>query len=132
MAATHWLGWPSDWPDTALLALLTLLVGLISSNYYIKSLASETSGDTDEHLDPGCVVIDEWAGMLITLCGASHLSAKEVIAAFVLFRLFDILKPPPVSTAEKFPGAWGVMFDDVVAGFLALGVLSILLNLSLF
>jgi len=45
-----------------------------------------------------------------------------VALAFVLFRVFDILKPPPVSTAEDLPGAAGVVADDVMAGVLA-GVL---------
>ena len=42
-----------------------------------------------------------------------------LITAFVLFRIFDILKPPPVSTAEDLPGAAGVIADDIMAGVLA-------------
>ena len=41
------------------------------------------------------------------------------VAAFLLFRAFDILKPPPVSTAERLPGALGVMADDLVAGLIS-------------
>ena len=69
--------------------------------------------------DPGWIVIDEFAGQWIALLGLRHLSLPGVIAAFVLFRLFDILKPGPVGWADRRSGAFGVMADDVIAGALA-------------
>lgn len=73
--------------------------------------------------DPQFVVIDEWVGLLIPLALTSPAEPGQVAAAFVLFRFFDIVKPPPVSTAERLPGAWGVIADDVVAGIGAAAVL---------
>ncbi|MDE2199907.1 MAG: phosphatidylglycerophosphatase A [Rhodospirillales bacterium] len=73
--------------------------------------------------DPGWVVIDEAAGMWITLLGLSHASPLGLLAAFALFRLLDILKPGPVGWADRQPGAAGIMGDDVIAGALAAGIL---------
>lgn len=66
--------------------------------------------------DPKQVVIDEVAGQWITIAGAATLNWKSWLAAFVLFRLFDIWKPAPVRQLERLPGGWGVMADDVMAG----------------
>ena len=68
--------------------------------------------------DPSYIVIDEWAGMLIALLGVPHTNLLAVGCAFVLFRLFDVIKPGPVRWAETLPGAYGVMCDDIVAGAL--------------
>ena len=68
--------------------------------------------------DPGRVVIDEIVGMLVTLAFVP-LSIVTVWAGFLLFRVFDILKPPPVGYFERFRSGWGVMNDDVAAGVLA-------------
>lgn len=66
--------------------------------------------------DPQIVVIDEVAGVLITLA-ASPLSWQGLAIGFVAFRVFDQLKPWPANVAEKrLPRGWGVMFDDVFAG----------------
>jgi phosphatidylglycerophosphatase A len=72
--------------------------------------------------DPGWVVIDEFAGQWIALLGVVSLSWEGVVAAFVLFRFFDIAKPWLIDRAQGLPGAWGVMADDVLAGAVA-GVL---------
>ncbi|HEX2965550.1 MAG TPA: phosphatidylglycerophosphatase A [Syntrophorhabdaceae bacterium] len=68
--------------------------------------------------DPKYIVIDELAGMCVALAGHSA-SLKNIIIAFVLFRLFDILKPVPIRTAERLRGGYGVMADDVIAGIFA-------------
>jgi phosphatidylglycerophosphatase A len=66
--------------------------------------------------DPQIVVIDEVAGVLITLA-ASPLSWQGLAIGFIAFRVFDQLKPWPANVAEKrLPRGWGVMFDDVFAG----------------
>lgn len=65
--------------------------------------------------DPGPVVIDEVAGMLLTLLWLP-LSIGGVVAGFLLFRVFDIVKPFPARRLEQLPAGWGVMLDDVVAG----------------
>lgn len=69
--------------------------------------------------DNSMIVIDEVAGIMIALLG-STLSPLSIIAAFALFRFFDILKPWPISWLDgNVKGAWGVMLDDVAAGKLA-------------
>ena len=73
--------------------------------------------------DPQIVVIDEVVGQWITLAGASTLNAKSWIAAFALFRLFDIWKPPPVRQLERIPGGAGIVLDDAMAGIYAALVL---------
>ena len=73
--------------------------------------------------DPSECVIDELAGQWLACAGISlgfgPGSAPEFALAFLLFRLFDILKPWPISAAEKLPGGMGVMADDMLAGLAA-------------
>jgi len=66
--------------------------------------------------DPGLVVIDEVVGQWITLAGAATLNWKSWLAAFLLFRAFDIFKPPPVRQLEALPGGTGIVMDDCMAG----------------
>ena len=68
--------------------------------------------------DPGTVVIDEVAGMLLTLLWLP-VSWVGVLAGFFAFRIFDIVKPFPARAAERLPGGWGIMVDDLVAGVYA-------------
>lgn len=76
--------------------------------------------------DPGWFVADEGAGMLIALAALPAASWTGVLLAFALFRILDIAKPWPVSWADRQPGAWGVMLDDILAGVLAAAVLLLL------
>ncbi|MFN6999237.1 phosphatidylglycerophosphatase A [Elioraea tepidiphila] len=73
--------------------------------------------------DPQWIVIDEAAGMWVALAGLSAFGWAGVLAAFALFRLFDIAKPGPVGWADRQDGATGVMLDDLIAGALAALVL---------
>ncbi len=69
-----------------------------------------------EDRDARPIVIDEMVGFLVSLLWLP-LSVLTVSLAFVLFRLFDIVKPPPVSIVEKrLQGGWGIIMDDVLAG----------------
>lgn len=68
--------------------------------------------------DPSIVVIDEIVGMWISLF-LIPVGISTVVTAFVLFRLFDILKPPPANRIEGLPRGWGIMLDDVIAGVYA-------------
>ncbi|RMG66489.1 MAG: phosphatidylglycerophosphatase A [Calditrichaeota bacterium] len=69
--------------------------------------------------DPSIVVIDEVVGMWVALLGVAW-NWKLFALAFVLFRLFDVVKPPPVRQLESLHGGLGIMLDDVMAGFYAL------------
>jgi phosphatidylglycerophosphatase A len=66
--------------------------------------------------DPGLVVVDEVLGQWVTLLGASSFKAGTFVAAFLLFRLFDIWKPWPVRQLEQLPRGYGVVADDLAAG----------------
>jgi phosphatidylglycerophosphatase A len=79
--------------------------------------------ETGEQGDPGWIVIDEFAGQWIAMLGLGRISLFGVIAAFVLFRCFDIIKPGPVGWADRKDGAVGVMADDVVAGLITASLL---------
>jgi phosphatidylglycerophosphatase A len=69
--------------------------------------------------DPGCVVLDEIAGLAITFFLVPMTSITVVVLGFLLFRLFDIAKPPPARQLERLPGGLGVMADDWAAGVYA-------------
>lgn len=78
-------------------------------------LAQDKAQDVAQ--DPGWIVVDEAAGMLLALAALpAGAGWVWVAAAFALFRAFDILKPWPVSWADGLPGATGVILDDLVAG----------------
>ena len=80
--------------------------------------------------DPQHVVIDEVAGQLVTLIGCPILW-KPLLVGFILFRGFDILKPPPIRSLEKLPEGMGVVVDDLGAGVYGLTVLQLLLHFRL-
>ena len=78
--------------------------------------------------DPGCVVIDEYVGMLVTFLGIQFTWVSAILGFFI-FRFFDILKPFPIRTLErKLPGGAGVVLDDVLAGVFSNIVLRIVLH----
>jgi len=66
--------------------------------------------------DPQQVVMDEVAGVLVTLAFLPDPSPLEVGFGFLLFRVFDILKPPPARWLERLPAGWGILLDDIAAG----------------
>jgi phosphatidylglycerophosphatase A len=74
--------------------------------------------------DPQLVVVDEVAGMLVTMIPMHVLSWKAVIVGFALFRFFDILKPWPIRRFENLPSGWGIVLDDVVAGVFGAAIMA--------
>jgi phosphatidylglycerophosphatase A len=66
--------------------------------------------------DPQVVVVDEVAGMLVTMLPMADVSWRAILYGFLLFRLFDVAKPWPTRRFEALPGGWGIVMDDVVAG----------------
>jgi phosphatidylglycerophosphatase A len=108
-------------PAVIALALIATLIGIPAATQVARSLGKK---------DPQFVVIDEVAGQLITLI-AVPVTWKTFLAGFILFRVFDIVKPPPVRQLEKLPGGTGIVLDDVAAGLYALAVMQILLRSGL-
>ncbi len=85
-------------------------------------LCGKTASDLKVH-DHGGIVWDEFVGMWIALALIPD-NIYGVLMAFALFRLFDVVKPWPISWIDRrTPGGLGIMVDDVVAGFMALGCL---------
>lgn len=74
--------------------------------------------------DARMIVIDETCGMMLTMFLVPY-NFWIMILGFLLFRLFDILKPPPAKSIEKFSGAFGIMFDDIIAAIYANFILQI-------
>jgi phosphatidylglycerophosphatase A len=103
------------------LAVLVTLVGIPAATRVARGHGAK---------DPQFVVIDEVAGQLVTLI-AVPLAWKSFLAAFILFRAFDIVKPPPVRQLEALPEGAGIVLDDVAAGFYALAVVHLLLHFGL-
>jgi len=68
--------------------------------------------------DPGLVVADEIAGMMVTMI-AIPLTFKSVLLGFLLFRVMDVVKPPPARRFERFKGGVGIVADDLMAGLYA-------------
>ncbi len=74
--------------------------------------------------DSGRIVIDEVAGYLVTMALVDRSDAWTLGIGFVVFRAFDMIKPPPVRMIdEKMPGGWGVVLDDVAAGVMGAAVM---------
>ena len=97
--------------SAAIIAVLLIIAVAI----WISNVAERTL----ELKDPGCIVIDEIAGMVVTLIGLPFNLTTATIG-FILFRILDILKPFPIRILDKrLPGGLGIVADDVVAGIFA-------------
>jgi phosphatidylglycerophosphatase A len=97
-------------------AVVVTLVGVWSATQVVRATGLN---------DPQIVCIDEAAGVLVTLVAAPY-NWKGVLAAVVLFRIFDQFKPWPARRAEKLAEGWGVVMDDVVAGLWGAAVVLVL------
>lgn len=110
---------PQFQPAAAItLALAAVLLGIPAATRMATAYGAK---------DPQFVVIDEVAGQLITLI-AAPISWKSLLLAFILFRGFDILKPPPIRQLERLPQGTGIVLDDVAAGLFALAVMQVILH----
>jgi len=86
--------------------LVIIILGFVTSGRVEKIFGEK---------DPDEIVIDEFAGMLISLYRIPPVMGY-VVAGFLLFRFFDIVKPKPISSLEKLNGSLGIMSDDIIAG----------------
>ena len=121
-----------------IITLLSCIIGI-----WICGRTSDLMGGHD---DPH-IVWDEWAGIWITLLPLSYIgiahgnfwhnisqpfSVAALIMIFILFRFFDIIKPPPIGWADKkVAGGLGIMLDDIIAGIMAAAVWVIIYNIIL-
>lgn len=108
--------WPElEWP--------LLVAGCALAVYTAGREAARVRGT-----DPSAVVVDEAVGMMLTLTVLPWMpSLPQFAAAFLLFRLFDVVKPPPLRMLERLPGGWGIVADDLGAGvYAALALLALL------
>jgi phosphatidylglycerophosphatase A len=112
------------WPWYALALLLAFALGVWACAWIVRNLHSD---------DPGIAVWDEFVGLWLALTPLLFMphSVVWMFAGFTLFRIFDIVKPWPVSWADQqVKGGFGVMLDDVLAGACAALLLSVLLRLA--
>ena len=101
--------------------MLVALIGIPAATRVARGAGKE---------DPQFVVIDEVAGQLVALI-AVPLAWKSFLAGFILFRAFDIVKPPPVRQLEAIPEGAGIVLDDIAAGLYALVVVHLFLHFGL-
>ncbi len=107
------LFWAATLPGVAWLPPLVFVV-LVAAGWWSAGPVARRLGQKD----PGMIVIDEFAGQFLALL---MLPRSWLVwgTGFLLFRLFDIVKPPPARRLERLPGATGIMADDLVAGLYA-------------
>ena len=119
-------------PEIILISVIIIFfISLYSINIFVKNL---------DNKDPKEVVIDEFIGQSIPIClyEIAHEGSKETdqvltfyFIMFILFRIFDIVKPYPVNYYDKnFKNSFGVVMDDVVAGLYVVAVLVLYMVLS--
>jgi phosphatidylglycerophosphatase A len=104
-------------PGVAAAAVASIGVGVWASSIVARDLRTK---------DPQVIVIDEVAGMLVTMVPVAHGSWKSLAIGFLLFRVLDMTKPPPIRWLERLPGGWGIVLDDVAAGVVGAAVLAAL------
>lgn len=96
--------WTTGWP--------LLLVTLVATWPGVWASTVAAGGSKD----PQFIVVDEVLGQWLTLAGAATLNWRAFLIGFVLFRIFDIVKPWPVRRFEALPQGWGIVADDLMAG----------------
>ncbi len=116
--AMSWLSAPIQW---------SLLAAMFVVGCFVCHSVAESLKDSD----PGVIVWDEIVGFCLTMA-MIPLSIETVVVGFVLFRIFDIFKPWPISWVEKrFSGGFGIMIDDALAGIAGNGCLQALFYMNM-
>ncbi len=114
VAVLVWYFWLSqlNWILLLVIIILLSIIGI-----FVSTQMERLTGK----IDPGYIIIDEVAGQWIALI-LVPVEPLTAGIAFVLFRIFDIIKPWPVGKSQDLPGGWGIMADDILAGLFALGL----------
>ena len=121
-------------PHLSFVSGMLFLLFIFSFSYYTISVTLKKTDDKD----PQFIVIDEVIGMWIALLPVSHFKLldnltvshiKYILLTFILFRLFDIMKPSIIYRSQLVPGPLGILLDDMIAGIVTclilLGIMSI-------
>lgn len=124
ITAIAWFIISSNSEMPVLWQLVIFILLIVSGIYCSGKIANQ------KDKDPAYVVIDEAAGMWITLIFFFP-SYQNLLAGFILFRFFDIVKPLGIRKMERFKNGWGIMMDDIVAGLYSKIVLQIIVMLKL-
>lgn len=111
---------PMNIPVYLAVTIAITIAGIIASDH-VESVLDKK--------DPGCIVIDEVAGYMVAMAFIPP-TIGYVIAAFLIFRAFDVIKPPPIDGLQKYKGGLGVMLDDLAAGLATNIVIQIWILLS--
>jgi phosphatidylglycerophosphatase A len=116
---------PGTWGSLAGLVLCALVhrhpflhLGLFAILFSAGVISSGIVERLEGGKDPSHVVIDEFACVFVVYFLVPF-TLPYIVAGFVLYRLFDILKPPPARQVERLPGGWGIMLDDLFAALYA-------------
>jgi len=122
-AASRFAAWLGDGPSLVVAAEVAFVVALVAACVPLCTAAARRLGDHD----PGPVVIDEAIALPLALVPVppADRGLTALVAAFALFRLFDILKPPPVRQAERLPAGLGIVADDQAAALLTAACLAL-------
>ncbi len=104
---------------------LSVYISIIIVLFVVGVLSSDVMEDIYDIKDPSFVVIDEVVGMLISMIAIPY-SPTAAILGFLLFRIVDISKIPPLNFLERFPGGFGIMIDDAVGGLMVNIILQVL------
>ncbi|MBT8046353.1 MAG: phosphatidylglycerophosphatase A [Pontiella sp.] len=113
------VGLPLAWgvmqvPNIAVQAAICIVLTLLAIP--ICGVAEKMIGGKD----PGCIVADEYLTLPITVIGLA--SPWALLSGFVLHRIFDITKPPPIKQLQHIHGGFGITIDDFLAALIALGL----------
>ncbi|CAH7414430.1 Phosphatidylglycerophosphatase A [Vibrio chagasii] len=101
------------------MSLMTYMVTLVVLTLVSVIICNKVSDDLGEH-DSGKIVIDEFAGVMLTLAFIPEITIFWVLVSFFAFRFFDVLKPFPIGWLDaNLENGWGIMLDDIAAGFAA-------------
>ena len=111
--------WFVKFENSIIFLVIILILSIIS--VFITSKAEEILGKDDKK-----IVLDEFLGFFIAVLFLPK-TLFIIISAFILFRIFDILKPEPVNVLQRLPKGWGVMSDDIMAAIYANVTLQIIL-----
>ncbi len=98
-----------DLTGQVVFTLVVTVLSIVAADIVAKSVGLK---------DPGLIVADEIAGMMVTMI-AIPLTAKSLLLGFILFRVMDVVKPPPARQFERFKGGVGIVADDLMAGVYA-------------